>query len=63
MNDISNGRRQTEIGPVAVRADVVSKPIGVVAETKLIVCTVEASGIYGQIGLVVAFESAAGHHI
>ncbi len=63
MKHLGGGSSQTQIGPITIRADVISKPVAVVPEAQLIIGAVEAPCVDGQIGFAIAFEPAAGHHV
>src|SRR5258705_10868055 len=63
MHHTRYGRRETQIRPVTICADIISEAFAMIAEAQLIIGPVEASGINGEIAFAIAFESAAGHHI
>src|SRR5258705_11813929 len=63
MHHTRYGRRETQIRPVTICADIISEAFAMIAEAQLIIGSIKTSGIDGAIAFAIAFESAAGHHI
>ena len=63
MNNLRNGRLESEITAIAVHAYIVGKALGVAAETKGVIRLIKVSDAQNQFGLIVALEAGARHNV
>src|ERR1700688_1782849 len=63
MHNLRDGRLQAEIAAGATEADVIGEALGVTAKTERVIRLIKIARAEYEFGLIVAFETGAGHYV